>query len=161
MNKNPKIISIILSSLLLCLVIVFYIFAQGWQEPPAPPPEGNVPSPLNTGPVGQAKKGGLIINWLGGEESTGLLVKGRVGINMTGETKEERPQATLDVNGDTRVRKLTDCGKVYTDEEGILKCGEDDIATCVTGQFECPEGQVVKGFDISEGEVNLICEPLH
>ena len=161
MNKNPKIISIILSSLLLCLVIVFYIFAQGWQEPPAPPPGGNVPSPLNTGPVGQAKKGGLIINWLGGEESTGLLVKGRVGINMTGETEEERPQATLDVNGDTRVRNLTDCGKVYTDEEGILRCGEDDLGKCLTGNGQCEEGYYLKGISINENcEIEPICEEL-
>ena len=107
----------------------------------------------------QAKIGPLIINYgtPAGRADVGLLVGGMVGVNMTGEV----PQAELDVNGNVRVRNLGNCGKVYTDENGVLKCGDDEVATCVTGQFECPEGQVVKGFDISEGEVNLICEPLH
>jgi len=36
--------------------------ASPWTEPTQPPPLGNVPAPLNVGPVAQTKAGGLTIN---------------------------------------------------------------------------------------------------
>lgn len=35
--------------------------ASTWKEPDLPPPDGNVPAPLNVGSVAQTKAGGLTI----------------------------------------------------------------------------------------------------
>ena len=63
-----------------------------WTTPTSPPPQGNVPPPLNTGPQGQSKEGGLILNT--GGASIGLIVdKGKVGFGTT------NPQASLEIAG--------------------------------------------------------------
>jgi hypothetical protein len=54
---SPKTISIAFSILVLLFLLGFYIFA--WQEPTVSPPGGNVPAPLNVGPLPQAKTGRL------------------------------------------------------------------------------------------------------
>jgi len=75
-----KITSIAFGVLILCFVIAFYAIA--WEEPTEAPPAGNVPSPLNTGPTGQSKEGGLILNT--GGAPIGLIVdQGNVGIGTT------------------------------------------------------------------------------
>lgn len=64
----------------LLFILAFAVFA--WQEPSQAPPGGNAPAPLNVGPTGQSKEGGLILNT--GNATTGLIVdKGRVGIGTT------------------------------------------------------------------------------
>jgi hypothetical protein len=47
---------------ILVLVFLAAFYAVAWQEPTQAPPEGNVPAPLNVGPTGQSKEGGLILN---------------------------------------------------------------------------------------------------
>jgi len=77
MNKliSPKIVSVTFGILVLLFVVGFYIFA--WQEPSEAPPGGNVPAPLNTGPIGQSKEGGLILNT--GDAENGLIIdKGKL-----------------------------------------------------------------------------------
>jgi len=54
---------------------VYYVFAQGtWTEPTAPPPGNNILAPLNSGPDGQEKAGGLLLNT--GGAPIGLAVNG-------------------------------------------------------------------------------------
>jgi len=69
MNKitSPKIIALTFGILVICFAIAFYVIA--WQEPSETPPEGNVPTPLNVGPLDQIKQGGLSI---GGDIKDGL-----------------------------------------------------------------------------------------
>lgn len=77
---SPKIVSLVFGVLVICFAIAFY--AIGWTEPGSAPPGGNVPAPLNTGPTGQSKEGGLILNT--GGAASGLIVdKGKVGIGTT------------------------------------------------------------------------------
>jgi hypothetical protein len=78
--ENSKNLSLLFSSLITFL-ISYLVFA--WQEPTLPPPQGNIPAPLNVSIQPQAKEGALI---LGNNSSvtTGLIVRyGNVGIGTT------------------------------------------------------------------------------
>ncbi len=87
---SPKTVSLVFSILILCFVIGFYVIA--WIPPDQSPPGGNVPAPLNVGPDGQEKAGGLILN-TGGAENGLIVDKGNVGIGITNPTRK------LEVNG--------------------------------------------------------------
>ena len=81
--KKQTLILITIPVLTICFGIAFY--ALGWTNPTANPPSGNVYTPINTGPVGQSKEGGLIVNT--GGASNGLVVQtGNVGIGTTNPT---------------------------------------------------------------------------
>lgn len=87
---KPILLSV-LSVIIATLVVVIIVFA--WEEPTQIPPGGNVDAPLNVGPIGQAKKGNLMLN-TDGALSNGLLVPfGNVGIGTTG------PDAKLHIQG--------------------------------------------------------------
>ena len=62
MNKaiSPKIVALTFGVSVICFAVAFYVIA--WQEPTQAPPGGNVPTPINVGPTGQSKVGGLILN---------------------------------------------------------------------------------------------------
>jgi hypothetical protein len=76
--------------LVMSILLSYLVFA--WTEPSQAPPQGNVPTPINVGPQGQAKQGGLILNT--GGAPTGLIVQyGNVGIGTTNPTQK------LDVAG--------------------------------------------------------------
>ena len=66
--------------LAVCFLMGYIVLA--WTEPTQSPPEGNVPTPLNVGNVGQSKEGGLILNT--GGAAMGLIVQsGKVGIGLS------------------------------------------------------------------------------
>jgi hypothetical protein len=48
-----------ISASALAAAILFVVTAAAWTGPTAAPPNGDVPPPLNAGPVGQVKQGGL------------------------------------------------------------------------------------------------------
>ncbi len=77
MNKtiSPKITALTFGVLVICFAIAFYVVA--WQEPSQVPPGGNVPTPLNVGPTGQSKSGGLILN-TGGAVNGLIIDKGNL-----------------------------------------------------------------------------------
>ena len=67
---------------LVALVYVQSTSAQStnWTEPSSNPPASNLKAPLNTGPIWQAKDGGLAVN-VAGNRSTALLANGNVFAN--------------------------------------------------------------------------------
>jgi hypothetical protein len=85
-NINSKLISLTFGVLVLLFAVGYYVI-MAWTEPTAAPPGANVPAPLNVGPEGQAKVGGLILNTgvgMMGAATTGLIVQhGNVGIGTT------------------------------------------------------------------------------
>jgi len=68
---------ILFSALIMALVI------YAWQEPTQPPPQGNVPAPINVGDVTQLKNGGLGINGVLDVSSTAVF---RSNVNVGGTT---------------------------------------------------------------------------
>jgi hypothetical protein len=87
---KPILLSV-LSVIIATLVVVVIVFA--WEEPTQIPPGGNVDAPLNVGPIGQAKKGNLMLN-TDGALANGLLVfSGNVGIGTID------PDAALHIQG--------------------------------------------------------------
>ena len=94
-KPNYKLISLVIGLMAISFLTIFYAFA--WQEPAQSPPAGNVPAPLNVGPEGQAKEGGLILNTGGAD--IGLIVdKGNVGIGTV------TPADKLHVIGNLRLQ---------------------------------------------------------
>ncbi len=67
---------------LAALVYVQSTSAQStnWTEPSSNPPASNLKAPLNTGPIWQAKDGGLAVN-VAGNRSTALLANGNIFAN--------------------------------------------------------------------------------
>ncbi|MDD5144631.1 MAG: hypothetical protein PHW72_00640 [Candidatus Pacebacteria bacterium] len=65
-----KAVALTFGVLVISFVAVFYVVA--WNDPSANPPENNIATPLNSGPEGQEKEGGLILNTGGAEY--GLIV---------------------------------------------------------------------------------------
>lgn len=94
-----KIVSLVFVIIVVCFAIVFYAIA--WDEPTDPPPGGNIPIPLNTGPDPQIKVGGLILN-TGGAANGLAVVQGNVGIGTTD------PETMLHLSGDSAAIRLTD-----------------------------------------------------
>jgi hypothetical protein len=83
--ENSKNLSLLFSSLITFL-ISYLVFA--WQEPTLPPPQGNIPAPLNVSLQAQSKEGALV---LGNNPSvtTGLIVRyGNVGIGTTAPSEK-------------------------------------------------------------------------
>jgi|GEM_PF-6660950 len=85
-----------------------------WVEPSSMPPGGNIAAPLNTGSIGQSKKGGLTLN-IGGATYGLIVSKGLVGIKTTS------PQADLDVNGDIRAHNLQLNGNLNVNGNSNIK----------------------------------------
>lgn len=61
--------------LALLFIVGFAVYA--WTEPTSAPPGGNVATPLNVGPTGQSKAGGLILN-TGGAVDALIIDRGNV-----------------------------------------------------------------------------------
>ena len=77
MNKtiSSKITALTFGILVVCFAVAFYVVA--WQEPSQAPPGSNIATPLNVGPTGQAKEGGLILN-TGGAPKGLIIDQGQV-----------------------------------------------------------------------------------
>jgi len=105
---SPKTVSLIFSVLVICFAVAFY--ALSWTKPTQAPPGGNIPTPLNAGPVGQQKEGGLILNT--GGAANGLIVdQGNVGIGTTNPSAGIGGQLKLDIEGNVGAA-------MYCDKDG-------------------------------------------
>jgi len=92
---KEKLIALIFGVFIMSILFGCLIFA--WQEPNFPPPQGNVPAPLNVSLNPQAKEGSLLIatnpSILTATNTAGLIVQyGNVGIGTT------TPSAKLSIN---------------------------------------------------------------
>jgi len=120
--KKQTLILITIPVLTICFGIAFY--ALGWTNPTANPPSGNVYTPINTGPVGQSKEGGLIINT--GGAGNGLVVQtGNVGI---GTNSPNRALSVVSADSDNH-------GKIFVQGSGggpFMTIGADRINTNAT-----------------------------
>ncbi|MDO8265205.1 MAG: hypothetical protein Q7T34_02450, partial [Candidatus Parcubacteria bacterium] len=131
---SPKLVSLSFGVLVLTFALGFYIFA--WTEPGQAPPGGNILAPLNIGPAGQSKEGGLILNT--GGASSGLIVdKGDVGIGIT------TPGYKLDVVGSVNATELCisgDCKSSWPSGGSCLVWKDCDGDTFTGGYKDCDEG---------------------
>jgi hypothetical protein len=93
-QKNiSKTIALCLGVLVMSFLVGYLVFA--WTEPSQTPPSGNVYAPINVGPDGQTKEGGILVANNSGV-TYGLIVRyGTVGIGTTTPDTNYK----LDVNG--------------------------------------------------------------
>jgi hypothetical protein len=98
-EKFQKFVLSALGVLVMSILVSYLVFA--WTEPTASPPGGNVPAPINVGPQGQLKEGGLMIA-TNPTLTTGLIVQyGNVGIGTTNPIGKLQVGAHIyDNNGD-------------------------------------------------------------
>jgi len=91
-ERTQKFILSMVGVLVMSLIIGYFVFA--WQEPTAPPPQQNVPAPINVGSQDQIKAGGLSVGAFISRYGT-ILAKdsGNVGIGTT------NPNSKLTVAG--------------------------------------------------------------
>jgi hypothetical protein len=129
--ENSKNLSLLFSSLITFL-ISYLVFA--WQEPTLPPPQGNIPAPLNVSLQAQAKEGALI---LGNNSSvtTGLIVRyGNVGIGTT------TPAHKLDIVGNLSLNSnLLLFARVHNATSAPVTCNSTKIGF-IYYKTSTPEG---------------------
>jgi hypothetical protein len=91
--KNTNLLSV-RAIILTCVLLlsVFALNALAWNGPSATAPEGNTPTPINVGAIGQVKTGSLFIdglNAVGVPYTNGLIVSdGNVGIGTVSPSKK-------------------------------------------------------------------------
>jgi hypothetical protein len=116
----------LLSFFLNIIFVSFFILTivLAWTEPISSPPGGNVSAPLNVGPTGQIKSGGLILN-TGGAPFGLIVATGSVGIGTTS------PRVALDVAGPifAQTPTTTSPGTQVVTKEYILN---------IVGGSDCP-----------------------
>jgi ethanolamine utilization microcompartment shell protein EutS len=150
-NILLKVLPVIIVATLLVTAIIY-----AWQEPSKPPPQDNVPAPLNVSDRGQIKLGGLSLN--AGGANIGLIVeKGKVGIGTTA------PSSKLDVEAAgtaIEVNTPTDGGSI-----GILfnEAGANSAYIHHEGQYDTgyleiedySSGWGTTGLVIKQGNIGI------
>ena len=125
--------------LAVCFLMGYIVLA--WTEPTQAPPGGNVPTPLNTGNVGQSKEGGLILNT--GGAAMGLIVQsGKVGIGLS----------------DVGIYKMGVGGHLYVGGNVAINGGDLNVAGDVKGNRLCIGDDCRTSWPVSTAP-NLQCPP--
>lgn len=150
---SPKTIALTFSILVLTFLVSFYVIA--WTEPTLPPPDGNVPAPLNTSNVGQSKEGGLILN-TGGAVDGLRITSGNLCFGLGNDCKD----SWASIGGGTLVVQGSTCPSGYspamyyyesktcksqkcTDTGGWSPPSCTDYSSCTTPATWSPALQVV------------------
>jgi hypothetical protein len=120
-EKFQKFLLSVFGVLTMSILLSYLVFA--WTEPSQSPPQGNVPAPINVGPQGQAKEGGLILN-TGGAPYGLIVANGRVGI---GTSTTSSITNTLHVFGNFAVEKREPSGTGWIQ----IVPSSDDVALVV------------------------------
>ncbi|MFH1656150.1 MAG: hypothetical protein ABH956_00040, partial [Candidatus Nealsonbacteria bacterium] len=115
---SSRIVSFVVSILILVFAIGFYTFAQ-WTDPISAPPNDNVATPINTGNVGQIKVGGLTLNYGNGTPGSGainalLIPNGKVGIGVA------NPSGLLDLSDGVNTISFTNGTYVIYGQSGAF-----------------------------------------
>ncbi len=125
--KNVKKIAYWGKTILLGTIIGLSLqFVSAWTEPSFTPPDDNLGAPLNTGTMGQAKEGGLLLNTAGAKN--GLLIQfGNMGIG----TLSPKTPAPNDKTGNV------DVNDVYVRSTGkwISQISGGSLPDCKDGQY--------------------------
>ena len=130
---SAKIIALTFGILTILFLTSFYIFA--WQEPKKPPPEGNVPAPINVGPTHQKKVGDLTIG------QADIKGDGSISTNLNSDLLDYYHAADL-------LAKVTASG-LYG------HCGESRAACGVWGNYPVCHGARGPAYCISK---TYICD---
>ncbi|MBI2450358.1 MAG: hypothetical protein HYV47_02355 [Candidatus Nealsonbacteria bacterium] len=142
MNKqiSPKITALTFGILAVVFLAAFYVVA--WREPSQAPPGGNVAAPLNVGPAGQSKEGGLIINT--GGAANGLIIdKGKLCLGADCRNTwplEGGPITTYHISVAVSESQGEDCPG-GPDDEGVCQ-PPSTIFSTRTKSFTCLNGSI-------------------
>lgn len=124
LSRGFKVMVLMVSVSILSFSLSYFALAAAWTGPGNNPPNPNLEPPLNVGPVGQSKIGGLILNT--GGAPLGLVVqKGKVGIGTAAPVDKLQISSALSGSDDssimiensnptdakTRLRFVTDAGE--------------------------------------------------
>lgn len=123
MNKfvSPKITALTFGILVISFAVASYVVA--WQEPTQAPPEGNIATPLNIGPTGQSKEGGLILN-TGGAENALIINKGKICIGT--DCRDKWPETGIIITYDmTAITDYNEGSKTYYSNTVTYECPID------------------------------------
>ena len=136
MNRSisPKIIALTFGVLVISFLAAFYVIA--WQEPTQAPPQGNVPAPLNVGPDGQSKAGGLILNTGGGANAL-IIDKGKICIGT--DCRDKWPETGFITTYRLEATGYRVGDKYYGD----------------SSSFTCPEDSNVVNIYLSKNDVRI------
>jgi len=102
--KKQTLILAIIPVLIATFAVSFY--AIGWTEPTSAPPAGNIDLPLNTGPTGQSKEGGIVLNTGG---ATNALVIDQGNLCFDSDCKDSWPSGVEPTYGGTYKTCGADC----------------------------------------------------
>ena len=131
---SSKTVALIFGVLVISFLAAFYVVA--WQEPSQAPPGGNVPAPLNVGPTGQSKAGGLILN-TGGAEKGLIIDKGQICIGT--DCRNKWPE--------------TGVVTTYRMEASGYQVGNKYFGKTVS--YNCPEGSNVVNVYLNQSMVSI------
>ena len=171
-TKKTQTIGLYFSVVIIAIASIFFVngLILAWTPPASTPPAGNVDAPLNVGPTGQSKAGGLILNT--GGAATGLIIdKGNVGIG------DSTPGVKLEVNGnviadtptqdnhlatkayvDAQAGGGVTCDKVLTSDAGSAYNGYSAHEYCQARGYQYAMSNISAGNCFYQGPFNATSE---
>jgi len=126
---SPKAVALSFGVLVLTLLAGFYIFAWTEPDPGVIPPNGNVPSPLNTGSTAQTKTGDL------GVGSVLIKGNGNVSTNLNADKLDDYHAADLMAQTGGGHGTYAEC--YYHSAAANIDCGAEYTTVLTTSGTGC------------------------